>query len=96
MALTIVATIKANADSVDLMKSELLKLAQITNAVDEGCINYHLHQDNEAPMLFVVYENWESPELLQKHVDSAHFQAFMAATEDATEEFTVNTLTQIG
>lgn len=94
--LTIVATIKAKADQVDRVKSELIKLAEKTNAVDEGCINYNLHQDNEAPVLFVVYENWESAELLQKHIDSAHFQAFMKATEGANEEFTVNEMTQIG
>ncbi|MDF7826364.1 putative quinol monooxygenase [Pontiellaceae bacterium B12227] len=96
MALTIVATIKANADQVDLVKSELLKLAEKTNAVDEGCINYNLHQDQEAPTLFVVYENWESEELLQKHIDAPHFQSCMAALEGAMEEFTVNKMTQIG
>ncbi|MDF7801219.1 putative quinol monooxygenase [Pontiellaceae bacterium B1224] len=95
MALTIVATIKAKADQLDLVKSELVKLAETTNAQDEGCINYNLHQDNTAEALFVVYENWASPELLQQHIDSDHFQAFMKATEGATEEFTVNEMTQI-
>ncbi|WP_372796881.1 putative quinol monooxygenase [Pontiella sp.] len=94
--LTIVATIKAKADSVERIKSGLLKLHTETHANDEGCIDYVVHQDNEAPMLFVVYENWESPEMLQKHVDSEHFQAFMKAAEGATEEFTVNKMTQIG
>ncbi len=94
--LTIVATIKAKADQMELVKAELIKLAEQTHARDEGCIDYNLHQDNEAPALFIVYENWESQELLQKHVDSEHFQAYMAATEGAIEEFTVNTMTQIG
>ncbi|VGO21626.1 putative quinol monooxygenase [Pontiella sulfatireligans] len=94
--LTIVATIKAKEAQVELVNSELLKLAEQTHAKDEGCINYNLHVDNAAPMLFVVYENWDSAELLQKHLDSAHFQAFMKATEGATEEFTVNEMTQIG
>ncbi len=88
--LTIVAQIKAKADKVELVKSELIKLAEQTHAQDAGCINYDLHQDNEAPALFLVYENWESRSLLQKHIDSAHFKAYMAATEDALEKFTVN------
>ena len=41
--LTIVANITANADNIDLVKSELLKLIDITRA-EAGCINYDLHQ----------------------------------------------------
>lgn len=93
--LTVIATIKAKEDTVDLVKSELLKLHAATHANDAGCIDYVVHQDNEAPILFVVYENWESPELLQRHADSEHFQAFIATTEGATEEFTVNTMTKL-
>lgn len=44
--LTIVANIKANADKIDLVKAELLKLIDITRA-EEGSVNYVLHQDNE-------------------------------------------------
>ncbi|MDZ8118892.1 putative quinol monooxygenase [Pontiella agarivorans] len=95
MALTIIATIKAKADQVELVKNELQKLAEQTHAKDEGCIDYVVHQDNEAAMLFVVYENWASEALLQKHSNSEHFQAFMKATETGTEEFTVNTMTRI-
>ncbi|QBG48937.1 antibiotic biosynthesis monooxygenase [Verrucomicrobia bacterium S94] len=93
--LTVIATIKARENTVDRVKSELLKLAEQTRANDEGCIDYVVHQDNDTPTLFVVYENWDSPELLQRHADSDHFQAFIAATEGATEEFTVNTMTPI-
>uniref|UniRef100_UPI004048D7C0 putative quinol monooxygenase n=1 Tax=Shewanella sp. TaxID=50422 RepID=UPI004048D7C0 len=46
--LTIVATIIAKADKVDLVKSELLKLIDVTRA-EEGCINYDLHQDHANP-----------------------------------------------
>ncbi|MGB0258137.1 MAG: putative quinol monooxygenase, partial [Coraliomargarita sp.] len=57
--LTIVATIKAKADQVDLVQSELLKLIEPTRA-EAGCINYDLHQDNENPAYFLYYENWET------------------------------------
>lgn len=60
--LTIVATIKAKADKIDLVKAELEKLITITRA-EEGCINYNLHQDNEDPAHFLFYENWESRDL---------------------------------
>lgn len=92
--LTIVATIKAKCDKIDLIKEELLKLVESSRA-DKGCINYDLHQDNMNNACFIVYENWQSPEMLQMHVDTQHFKNFMAITEVAVEEFTVNEMTQL-
>lgn len=93
--LTIVANIKANPDKIDLVKSELLKLIDITRA-EEGCINYDLHQDNENPAHFLFYENWESRELWQTHMGAPHLAAYMAATDGAVEEFTLNEMSIIG
>ncbi len=92
--LTIVANIKANEDKIDLVKAELLKLIDITRA-EEGCINYDLHQDNDNPAHFVFYENWESRELWQVHMNNQHLADYMAATEGAVAEFTLNEMTQI-
>ncbi|MEM7751475.1 MAG: putative quinol monooxygenase [Pseudomonadota bacterium] len=93
--LTIVANIHANADKVALVKSELLKLISVTRA-EEGCIQYDLHQDNENPAHFMFYENWESRELWQAHMNAPHLAAYMAATEGAVENFTLNEMTSIG
>ena len=93
--LTIAANIKAKTDQIELVKAELLKLVEQTRAKDTGCINYDLHQDNENPAHFFVFEIWESKELLQKHLDSEHFKACMAVTDGVLEEFTVNEMTQI-
>ena len=93
-ALTIVANIKANADNVELVKAELLKLIEVTRA-ETGCINYDLHQDNENPAHFMFYENWQSRELWQMHMANQHLQDYMKATEGAVEEFTLNEMTQI-
>lgn len=92
--LTIVANIKAKADKIDLVKQELLKLIDITRA-EEGCINYDLHQDNENPGHFLFYENWESRELWLAHMGNQHLKEYMAATEGAVEEFTLNEMTQV-
>ncbi len=92
--LTIVANIKANAGKVELVKTELLKLIELTRA-EEGCINYDLHQDNENPAHFMFYENWESRELWQKHMGNKHLVEYMTATEGAVAEFTLNEMTQI-
>lgn len=93
--LTIVANIKANPDQIDLVKAELEKLIDITRA-EEGCINYDLHQDNDNPAHFMFYENWESRELWQTHMNAPHLSAYMDATEGAVAEFTLNELSVIG
>ncbi len=93
--LTIAANITANPDQVAMVKAELLKLVDKTRAGDAGCIRYDLHQDNENPAHFLVFENWESKELLQKHIDSDHFKSCMAATDGALAEFTVSEMTHL-
>ncbi|MEH0759577.1 antibiotic biosynthesis monooxygenase [Vibrio sp. 16] len=92
--LTIVANIIAKQDKIEVVKSELIKLIEPTR-LEEGCIDYDLHQDNENPAHFVFLENWTSRELLQKHLQSEHIAAYKAATEGAVELFTLNELTHI-
>ena len=92
--LTLAANIIAKDDKIDLVKTELLKLIDITRA-EEGCINYNLHQDNENPAHFLFYENWKSRELWQTHMGNQHLKDYMTATEGAVEEFTLNEITGI-
>lgn len=92
--LTIIARIEAKEDSVALVKSELLKLIKPTRS-ESGCLQYDLHQDNDDPKVFMFYENWESRELWQDHMNTDHIKAYMVATEGAVENFTVNEMTQI-
>lgn len=92
--LTVVANIKAKSDSIALVKAELLKLIDVTRS-EEGCINYDLHQDNENPAHFLFYENWESRELWQTHMNNQHLKDYMAATEGAVEVFTLNEMNNI-
>lgn len=93
--LTIVANIHAKADKVDLIKAELQKLIEITRSED-GCIQYDLHQDNENPAHFLFFENWESRELWQKHMNAPHLAAYRAATAGAVDAFSLNEMTRVG
>ncbi|MBQ4889052.1 antibiotic biosynthesis monooxygenase [Shewanella sp. MMG014] len=93
--LTIVANIIAKADKVELVKAELVKLIDVTRA-EEGCINYDLHQDNENPAHFLFYENWQSRELWQTHMNNTHLADYIAATEGAVDSFVLNEMTHIG
>ena len=92
--LTIIANIKANAEAIDLVKTELEKLIDVTRS-ETGCLQYDLHQDNENPAHFTFYENWESRELWQAHMGAQHLQDYLAATEGAVEAFTVNEMTKL-
>ena len=93
--LTIVANIIAKADHIELVKSELIKLIATTRA-EAGCVNYDLHQDNDNPAHFIFYENWQSRVLWQTHMGNSHLADYLAATEGAGEQFTVNEMTQVG
>lgn len=90
--LTIVARIEANADNVELVKAELLKLIEPTRQ-EAGCLQYDLHQDNDHAEVFVFYENWESRELWQQHMNNAHLAEYMKTTEGAVASFTLNEMT---
>lgn len=92
--LTIVANIHVKKEHIDLVKQELEKLIPITRS-EQGCLQYDLHQDNEDPAHFLFYENWESRERWQTHMNAAHLAAYMKATEGAVEQFTLNEMTQI-
>ena len=92
--LTIVATILANKEHTTFLKSELIKLVELTRAED-GCINYTLNQDNENQNLFLIYENWESKAHWEKHIQSDHIKSYRAATENAIAEFLINEMTTI-
>ena len=92
--LTITGNILANPDQIDLVKAELEKLIPITRA-EAGCLQYDLHQDNENPAYFMFYENWESRELRQTHMNAPHMAAYMTATEGAIEKFWLHEMTHI-
>lgn len=92
--LTIVANIRAAADKIDLVRTELEKLVEVTRP-EEGCLQYDLHQDNDNPACFLFYENWSSRALWQTHMNAPHLAAYGAATAGAIEEFTLNEMTVI-
>ena len=94
MALTILAQITAAAGKGPLVRGELEKLVTPTRA-ENGCLQYDLHIDNENPEFFVFYENWESRDLWQTHMDAPHLKAYLEATEGAIESFILNELTHI-
>ncbi|HBV77939.1 MULTISPECIES: putative quinol monooxygenase [Vibrio] len=93
--LTVIASIKAKEDKIEEVKTELLKLIDVTRA-EEGCISYDLHQDNQNSAHFLFYEVWQNQAALDKHSSTQHLMDFKAATAGLMEEFTLNKMTKIG
>ena len=94
MPLTIVAKITARPGREALVRAELEKLVPITRA-EAGCLQYDLHVDTGAPGVFLFFENWESRELWQAHMNAPHLAAYGAATEGAVADFTLNEMSKI-
>ena len=94
MTLSIVAQITAAEGKEALLRAELEKLVAPTR-LEEGCLQYDLHVDNENTSFFVFYENWESRELWQAHMNAPHLAAYMVATDGAVTEFVLNEMSKI-
>lgn len=72
--LTVVAYITAKAGHEEEVRSALLHLVAETRK-EQGCINYDLHQSQEKPNEFAIYENWADAANLEAHARSAHIRA---------------------
>ncbi len=94
MPLIILAQITAVPGQETLLRDELIKLVAPTRA-EAGCIQYDLHQDTENPGLFVFYEQWETRDLWQAHMQAPHLAAYSEATAGAVSHFTLNEMTVI-
>jgi quinol monooxygenase YgiN len=63
-------------------REELIRLGQTVAAAsrqEDGCRNYALYEDTESENEFVVVEEWEDDEALQRHFKTPHIAEFMRA-----------------
>lgn len=92
--LTILAKIEAKPDHSEFVKKEVLKLVEPSRK-DVGCIEYRLQADNNNDCVFVMFEIWESGEMLQAHIETEHFQKFVKNTEGKIEPLVVSEMTEL-
>lgn len=57
------------------LKNALIALVEPTRN-EKGCIHYVFHTDPGNDSRFMFYENWESKELWDAHLNSPHLKAF--------------------
>ena len=82
--LTIIAFARAQADKVEELGRRMLALVEPSRN-EPGCINYDLHQSNDDPAVWCVYENWRSEEDLTAHFQTPHMTAFITDVPDLVE-----------
>lgn len=92
--LTLVARIKAKPGREDDLERTLRDLVAPTR-VEEGCLAYDLHVDNEDKGHFVFIETWASTPLWQAHMQAPHLQAFQARTDELVADWKLHQLTKI-
>lgn len=93
MALTIVANIHAAPGQEELVRSELEKLVEPTRK-EPGCLQCDLHRDNDDPVHFLFFENWENRDLWLQHMNAPHLAAYLQARDGAVENFTIHEMTK--
>lgn len=94
MALTVIADITIQEAKVDFVKSQITKLA-LTSREEKGCIEYKIHQDNDKPNHFMIYENWESKEDLEAHSNSSHMKKYAIAAKGFVIDSAIYKLTKL-
>lgn len=82
---SVTARVHARKGMEEQVRQECLALVAPSRA-EKGCINYDLHQSVTDAGLFLFYENWESREDLDRHLETAHALRFDERTEGMLAE----------
>jgi len=70
----ICATIRAASGKDDELIAMMKDLAAKVLENEEGALDYRFHRSQKDPSMFMVYERYASPEAMQAHMSSPHFQ----------------------
>ena len=79
--LTVIASMRARPGKEQALEDALRALVEPTSK-EAGYVNYDLHRGVEDPAVFFFYENWESAEHLDAHLQTPHLQQFVGIMDD--------------
>lgn len=83
--LTIVAMLYAKPGKEAELAARLFALVAPSRA-EAGCINYDMHQSNEEPGTFIMYENWTGSAALEAHFTMPYMRELGAVLPDLVSE----------
>ncbi|WP_375425230.1 putative quinol monooxygenase [uncultured Friedmanniella sp.] len=87
--LTVVAFMRARPGREDELRSAFEALVEPTTQ-EAGYVNYDLHESTSDPGLFYFYENWESGDALDAHLDAPHLRQFVARIPELLDDDGLN------
>ena len=90
--LKVVAEHYVKEDCMEKFKELSKTMVEKTVALDKGCISYTVCQDIKDPLHCSMIEEWESKELLDKHMQAAHFIELVPKIGECCTGSTVITL----
>ncbi len=92
---TVIAWMRAKPGKERELRQALEALIQPTQQ-EPGYVNYDLHQGIEDPAVFALYENWETVDTHETHMNTPHLQQFAARLDDLLEgELSVHRMQRI-
>jgi len=62
-----------------------MKLLVAPTSHEPGCARYDLYRSEGDPAVWVFFEVWQSIAAFDAHVESAHFQAFLAKKDEVLD-----------
>jgi quinol monooxygenase YgiN len=83
--LTVIARMHAKPGKEQELRTALEALIEPTSR-EKGYVNYDLHQGVEDPGWFFFYENWESADDLDAHLNAPHLVEFAGRLDDLLDE----------
>lgn len=95
MPLTILALIHVTPGREADLIASLTTLAEASR-LEEGCIQYDMHLDNEDPSFIMFYETWASRALWLEHMKSEHLKVHNAATTGCIAKLAIHEMTKQG
>lgn len=79
------AILIAKSGKGELLRTKLLNLVEASQ-VEDGCIQYTLHESVDNKETFVFYERWKDEKALAFHMNTDHYQSCSQQTEQLLEK----------
>ena len=80
----VVAHMRARKDTQEKMLAVLSGFVKPTRQ-EPGCIRYQLYRNGSDPQDFTFIEEWESEDVLEKHLQMPYLRSGLSALEDLVE-----------
>lgn len=76
MTISVIATLCCRKEADAAFQAELKKLLNAT-LNEEGCLSYEVYECTEEKGRYIVIDQWESQERLNRHQLTPHYKYFM-------------------